>query len=75
MTVLGDGWTPEPATMRLAEWLDEGLGAAQPSWPLHASDGDEDSLSQRSAKLGRGEEHRWWLRQWKMFLPGLRAAS
>ena len=31
----GDGWTPGPATLRLAKWLDEKLGAARPPWPLH----------------------------------------
>jgi len=70
MTVLGDGWTPGPATLRLAKWLDARLLAARPTWPLHASDGEEDSLSTRSAKLGRGEEYRWWLRQWNTFAEG-----
>jgi hypothetical protein len=65
MTVMGDGWTPGPGTIRLAEWLDRKLDAARPSWPIHA--GDTDSLSTRSAKLGRGEEYRWWLRQWTTF--------
>lgn len=67
MTVRGDGWTPGPATIKLASWLDGRLGAARPPWPLHASDGDEDSLSTRSAKLGRGDEYRWWVRQWTTF--------
>ena len=75
MTVRGDGWTPGPATIELAKWLDGRLGAARPPWPLHAGDGDEDSLSTRSAKLGRGEEHRWWLRQWKTFDQGGRSAD
>ena len=75
MTVRGDGWTPGPATIRLAKWLDGKLGAARPPWPLHAGDGDEDSLSTRSAKLGRGEEHRWWLRQWTTFDQGGKGAD
>jgi hypothetical protein len=70
MTALGDGWTPGPATIRLAKWLDGKLGAARPPWAISAGDHDEDSLSTRSAKLGRGEEHRWWLRQWTTFAQG-----
>jgi hypothetical protein len=70
MTVLADGWTPGPATNRLATWLDERLRAARPPWPLHIGDGDEDSLSTRSAKLRRGAEYRWWLKQWKTFDKG-----
>lgn len=68
MTVLGDGWTPGPATIRLAKWLDRKLGVARPPWALSAS--DDDGLSARSAKLGRGEEDRWWLRQWTKFDQG-----
>ncbi len=75
MTVLGDGWTPGPATRGLARWLDEKLGEARPSWPLGAGDGDDDSLSKRSAKLGVGEEHRWWLRRWDNFDRGGRGAD
>jgi hypothetical protein len=70
MTVLGNGWTPGPLTIRLAQWLDGKLGAAQPPWTLSAGDDDEDSVSPRSAKLGRGKEHHWWLRQWPMFAQG-----
>ena len=70
MTVLGDGWTPGPATIRLAKWLDGKLGAARPPWMLSTGDDDDDSLSTRSAKLGRGDEHRWWLRQWTTFDRG-----
>jgi len=58
MTVPGDGWTPDPATLGLARWLDEKLGEARLSWPLGGGEGDVDSLSKRSAKLGVGEEHR-----------------
>ncbi len=75
MTVWGDGWTPGPATIQLASWLDERLGAARPAWPLHAGDGEEDNLSTRSAKLGRGEEHRWWGRQWTTFDEGGKSAD
>ena len=75
MTVLGDGWTPGPTTLRLAKWLDEKLGAARPSWPFRAGDGDDDRLSKRSAKLGLGKEHRWWLRQWNEFDQGGRGAD
>jgi hypothetical protein len=67
MTVLGDGWTPGPATLELAKWLDEKLGEARPSWPLGTGDGDDDRLSKRSAKLGVGKEHRWWLQRWDNF--------
>jgi hypothetical protein len=70
MTVLGDGWTPGPATIRLAKWLDGELGAARPPWTLSAGDDDDNSLSTRSAKRGRGEEHRWWLRLWTTFDQG-----
>jgi hypothetical protein len=70
MTVLGDGWTPSKAANDLARWLEGKLGSARPPWRLHAGDGDEDNLSTRSAKLGRGEEHRWWLRQWTTFDQG-----
>jgi len=58
MTVHGDGWTPGPETIRLAKWLDDKLGGARPGWPLH---------SPRSAKRMRGEEHRWWSREWPTF--------
>jgi hypothetical protein len=70
MTVLADGWTPGPATIRLAKWLDSRLGVARPPSALHAGEADEHSLSTRSAKRGRGEEHRWWLRQWTAFDQG-----
>lgn len=70
MTLLGDGWTPGPATVRLAKWLDGKLGAARPPSALHAGDGDDNSLSTRSAKRGRGEEHHWWLRHWTAFNRG-----
>jgi len=76
MTVLGDGWTPGLATNRLAKWLDGKLGKeARPTWPLHVGDGDEDSLSTRSAKLGRGEEHHWWHKKWTTFDQGGRGAG
>lgn len=67
MTVAGNGWTPGAATNGLAEWLDGKLGVARPSWPLHTGHTDGDGLSTRSAKLGSGDEHRWWLRHWKTF--------
>lgn len=57
MTEKCDGWTPGKATKALAKWLDGKLGAACPPWALHASEGDEDSLSTRSAKLARDREH------------------
>ncbi len=75
MTVLGDGWTPGPATIRLAKWLDGKLGAARPPWRLHAGDGDEDGLSTRSAKLSRDKQDRWWLRRWRTFDQGGRGAD
>ena len=66
MTLASDGWTPGPGTNRLAKWLDKRLGAASPPWPLHIG-GDDDSLSTRSVKLSRGDEHKWWLRNWQTF--------
>jgi hypothetical protein len=66
MTVSGDGWTPGLATQRLAKWLDGKLGVARP--PI--GDADDDTLSARSAKLGRSTETQWWLRQWKTFHQG-----
>jgi len=70
MTLGGDGWTPLTATDRLAEWLDGRLGLARPPGPLHTIDSDERGVSKASAKLGRGEECRWWLRQWGTFDQG-----
>jgi hypothetical protein len=70
MTTGGDGWTPGPGTNKLAKWLDERLGAARPEWRLHSADGDDDSLSARSANLGRGDEPRWWLQKWWNFDHG-----
>jgi hypothetical protein len=70
MTVLGDGWTPAKAANDLAKQLDKKLGSARPPWRLHAGYGDEGNLSTRSVKLSRGEEHRWWLRQWSAFDQG-----
>lgn len=67
MAVAGNGWTPGSATNGLAKWLEGKLGVARPPWPLHTGHADEDGLSARSAKLGSGEEHRWWLRHWKTF--------
>jgi len=66
MTVRGDGWTPGPTTNELARWLDKRLGAARPL----QGNGDEDSLSTRSAKLNRGNEDQWWFRQWATFDHG-----
>jgi len=71
MTRGGDGWTPDLRRIRLAKWLDDRLGGShEPLWQLHVSDGDPNSLSTRSAKLGRGDECRWWLRHWSMFYQG-----
>jgi len=67
MTVGGDGWTPGPATNRLAKWLEGKLGAARPAWPLHADDGADEGISGRSAKRGLGDECRWWLQHWSNF--------
>lgn len=76
MTVRGDGWTPGPATIRLAKWLDGRLVSKRPPWTLHAGDGDENSLSTRSVKLvGRNKEHHWWLRQWRTFAQGGKTAE
>jgi hypothetical protein len=65
MTVNGEGWAPAKATADLARWLDGKLGDARPNWSLDASAGT--ALSSRSAKLGRGQEARWWLSTWKNF--------
>ncbi|MBA4190600.1 MAG: hypothetical protein C0467_21655 [Planctomycetaceae bacterium] len=75
MTARGDGWTPGPATIKLANWLDERLGIARPAWRLHAGDGDTESLSTRSVKLCRGEEHGWWCKKWPTFDQGHTAAE
>ncbi len=75
MTVSGDGWTPGTAVNELARWLDGRLGEANLPWPLHVGDGEDDSVSTRSAKLARGEEHRWWLRKWTAFDEGGRSAD
>jgi hypothetical protein len=74
MTSGGNGWTPGKETNRLADWLDARLGKAKPSWPLHASHGD-DGLSTRSAKRRRGDECQWWLQHWDNFTEGSRAAD
>jgi hypothetical protein len=67
MTQLGDGWTPGPATIRLAKWLDAKLGSSRPLWPIQA-DSDDDALPARSVKVTpRGQEQSWWLRHWKTF--------
>lgn len=75
MTGGGDGWTPGPATNRLARWLDGKLGAAQPSWPLHQADDHEHSPLGRAPSLGRGEKHDWWLRHWPVFAEGGRSCD
>ncbi|MFC7699468.1 hypothetical protein ACFQX9_22560 [Bradyrhizobium sp. GCM10028915] len=67
MTVGGDGWTPGPAANKLAKWLDARLGSAAPDWPLNASHLSDDGISIRSAKLGRGDECKWWLQHWSNF--------
>jgi len=54
----GDGWTPGRETLALAKWLNIRLKGAQIKL------GDELG---RSAKLGRGNEHTWWLKHWKEF--------
>jgi hypothetical protein len=66
LTVRGDGWTPDRATIELADWLDKKLGVARPPWLLHAGDGDEDGFP-RPDKRSVGQEHKWWLRHWKRF--------
>jgi hypothetical protein len=70
MTVGGDGWTPGPSTNKLAKWLDVRLGSARPEWHLHAGDGNDEGISMRSAKIGRGDECRWWLQHWTSFDRG-----
>lgn len=74
MTLGGDGWTPGPATIALAKWLDGRLGHARPGWPLQPGD-SADAVSTRSAKLGLGKETDWWLRQWRQFEEGGRSAD
>lgn len=75
MTVGGDGWTPGPAANRLAKWLDARLGSAAPEWPLNAGHLSDDGIPIRSAKLGRGDECRWWLQHWSNFDRGGRRAG
>ncbi|MBB5045954.1 hypothetical protein HNR60_000689 [Rhodopseudomonas rhenobacensis] len=70
MTIGGDGWTPGPAARALAKWLDSKLGSARPNWHLHAGNGKREGISTQSAKLGRGEECRWWLQHWANFDRG-----
>lgn len=71
MTVLGDGWTPGPATNQLAKWLDDKLGkAARPAWRLHAGAEDDSQVSSKSAKHGRGDECEWWCKKWSTFDKG-----
>jgi hypothetical protein len=70
MTIGGDGWTPGPAANKLAKWLDFRLGSARPEWHLHAGDGNDEGVSIRSAKIGRGDECRWWLQHWTSFDRG-----
>jgi len=67
MTVHGDGWRPGPETFRLADWIDSKLGVARLPWSLHVKDAVEKGISTRSAKLGRGKEHQWWLEKWTTF--------
>jgi hypothetical protein len=76
LTTGGDGWTPGPATHKLAHWLDTKLGTARPSWHLgsNGSDTDEGSLNARSIKISRGKEDRWWRQHWEQFDEGGRAA-
>jgi hypothetical protein len=59
MTTDGDGWTPAEACTELAEWLDNRLGHARPSFSLA---GDEASGS--VAKRMRNAPDRWWLTEW-----------
>ncbi len=60
MTVQGDGWTPGKATRDLEKWLDHGLGRARRI----------GIISPQSAKLNRGKEHQFWLRNWPSFHQG-----
>lgn len=73
MTLASNGWTPGPATRKLASWLDHRLKEARLPWRVHEAD-DNDDLSS-SAKRGRGKEHNWWLRKWTSFDQGDRQAD
>ncbi len=75
MTVYRNGWTPGPATHRLAKWMDFKLGAARPSWPLHLGDDHDGSPVKRNPNLGLGDKHDWWLRHWTTFNAGGRHAE
>jgi hypothetical protein len=75
MTVYGNGWTPGPATNRLAKWMDIKLGAARPAWPLHLGDDHAASPITQTPKLGLGDKHDWWLRHWTTFDVGGRHAE
>lgn len=66
MTNGGDGWTPGPASLNLASWLDDRLGTARPSWPLHAGN-DHSHFPPSPDKRSRGKEHVWWLRHWNTY--------
>lgn len=66
MTLFGDGWTPGPATWKLAQWLDNRLKEARPARCMHE---DESDLS-TTARRARNKEHQWWVRQWPNFDKG-----
>ncbi len=59
MTRAGDGWTPGPATLKLASWLDDKLSDVKPVWP--------NGISTKSAKSMRSKESKWWLQSWNTF--------
>ncbi len=75
MTVAGDGWTPGSAAVRIADWLEDKLGSARPSWPLHHEGDHDGGPLTRVPKLGKGGKHDWWLRRWPEFCDGGRRAD
>jgi hypothetical protein len=75
LTMLGDGWTPGRRSIALADWLDDRLGAARPAWPLHQGDVHPASPLKRKPKLGNGDKHDWWLRNWTTFDQPARSAD
>ena len=61
MTVDGDGWTPDHAVKKLADYLDKALGRARPEWGLH------DLVTRRNTRNRQLEHDRWWLRRWSSY--------
>ncbi len=75
MTRGGDGWTPDVAALRLAEWLERKLGSARPSFGLQAGISEEDDIPNSHWNTWQGTEERWWLKNWPEFASGGKTAE